>query len=451
MINTVEKNNKYKSNSPVNTIKKINDILYDKLHTVPLISWNCNPEFDLYSCRIESTTFPFLGANGKGTSPFYALASGQSEFLERVQPLVCYTTRSRGKDVLYPDSKLENDEIQELFYDIYNQEYVYKEYSKYCQETTGLAAGNTYEEAIVQGLCELIERDHVWKLFNHQLKINNIIPYRNKHLDKLEEIFQQKITFYDVSTLNFPVVLMVYMDYDNSHCCLNFGVAPDLDLACERCLTEIFQGFNINEQGYNFIRKMPIVNVEPNPFLQYVDFSGNGIGFMPAETIFKFLDSLNMAVFNHKKVYPKLNNNLEAMYHLFNQKSYFKNMYIRDYGCLGWPTVKIITDSFIFPHGSHHNYNEQLEPPIQYAYFTHGYCSSARDPHDVRIFMDKINDNLPRGRAQKFSPDMTTDVFQDFLNLMKDYSKDFAQKTDAHIEKIVTEYHNSLAINKTNT
>lgn len=447
---TIEKNNKFKSVSPIDTIKQINDILYEKLNTVPKITWNCNSEFDLYSCRIESTNFPFLGANGKGTTPFYALASGQSEFLERVQPIVPYTARHPQKDVIYPDSKLENDEIQELFYDIYNQEYVYKTYSQYCHETTGLAAGNTYEEAIVQGLCELIERDHVWKFFNHELKINNIIPYRNKHLDKIEQILQQKITFYDVSRLNFPVVLMVYMDYDNSHCCLNFGVAPDLNLACERCLTEIFQGFSIDEQGYDFIRKMPIVDIKPNAFLQYVDFSGNGIGFMPAETIFTFLDSLNIAAFNHIKKYPKFNNNVEALHHLFNQRSYFKNMYIRDYGCLGWPTVKIIADSFIFPHGSHHDYNNQLEPPYQYSYFTHSYCASAKDPHDIKVYMDKINDNLPRGARRKHSPDMATDSFQTFLNLMKDYSKDFAQKTDANIEKIAIQYHNTLNAEKTN-
>ena len=53
--------------------------------------------------------------------------------------------------------------------------------------SNGLASGNTFEEAIVQGLCELVERENVYRLFVERRVAREIDPDRAWH-DILEEL-----------------------------------------------------------------------------------------------------------------------------------------------------------------------------------------------------------------------------------------------------------------------
>ena len=75
--------NKYKDNGPEDTVHRIRQIL-EQIGLKTAVEWtSCGLE-GAYSNRV--TLFPTeIGANGKGTSESYALASGYAELIERLE------------------------------------------------------------------------------------------------------------------------------------------------------------------------------------------------------------------------------------------------------------------------------------------------------------------------------------------------------------------------------
>ena len=105
----------------------------------------------MHSCSIKFIENIGLQTNGKGTTPYYAEASGKAEFLERLQS---YTLTQRETDrVYFADEKIIDNKAQAPLLNLFTGEIEYL--NDFTCGTTGIASGNTYEEAIVHAICEI--------------------------------------------------------------------------------------------------------------------------------------------------------------------------------------------------------------------------------------------------------------------------------------------------------
>ena len=116
--------------------------------------------------------------------------------------------------------------------------------------SNGLSAGNTCPEALCQALCEIAERAAKFKAFQERKTPPEIpaalIPGQTESLKaRVEARSGCRITFLDLSMgLGFPVAGLLMTDQRRQRYRIKLGAHPRMDLALERCLTELLQGFD---------------------------------------------------------------------------------------------------------------------------------------------------------------------------------------------------------------
>ena len=217
----------YKARKPKDTIELFRGILSEKL------GLNFKEEFffgdkEFFSCRISIANCNLegldIGTNGKGMTQEYALASAYGEFMERIQNLFLISNRSLFYDIpqrdfecefsakvtnggghlkyyIAPDEEIVtwSDDISCAFSNILdeselmfgNRLFLGKEVAllPYVDITTGeivklphqlisangtasgMCAGNTPYEAIIQGLDEILERYILQKIYMENLEL----------------------------------------------------------------------------------------------------------------------------------------------------------------------------------------------------------------------------------------------------------------------------------------
>lgn len=298
---------KYKERSPKDTL----DLITGKLDEAGIKvseEWTDSGVQACHSMRlcIEGTQ---VGSNGKGTTPEFARASGYAEFMERLQNSLVYTgtLNSRlaestgfwlaqdekllsvremaGMDNPYIDRYLDAvsdmpdgmrlsreqalkrwafgnapgvgyDFIALPFFSLSKRQVYYMPYSilRSVYGSNGMCAGNTPEEALVQGLSEIFER-----YVNMKIIVDGIVPPEipDEYLAQfpepfaiLQEIRQKenfRISVRDCSLgEGFPVVCTVLFNTAQQSYFIKFGAHPSFGVAFERTLTEILQGKTLN-------------------------------------------------------------------------------------------------------------------------------------------------------------------------------------------------------------
>ncbi len=214
---------------------------------------------------------------GKGVTPALSAASGAAEMVERFTSQM--NIKNRGKDFEFNQaiglSPGEIEDYPKLFLEAgrksidFGSEYpiVYR----YCtslisgetavypaalfriwQTSQGLAAGNTLEEAIVQGICEVIERSTLRTVLGKGLARPGIDPesFDTPVLRKLHASIKRtgvRITYFDWSLWGVPVVGALFQDArEPSPQTSRFmvGVATSPPIAALRCLLEYLQQGN---------------------------------------------------------------------------------------------------------------------------------------------------------------------------------------------------------------
>ena len=299
----------YKEQYPLFTINKIRSILSE---VGIFVTERFIKDGDFFTCRLELANDGLeefhIGTNGKGTSLEYAYASAYAEFMERLQNnfLISHSffftkyyekdcafnralkTENKKIDFQYcPDERLmnmteiidENFEIlSRIFFmdnkaelksliindlDIkkaicvpfYNQKEnttTYLPLDLLIQGTgsTGMCAGNSAEEALVQGISEILERYAAYEIYQ-----KNIVPPTIPHdyfkeysiyssIKKLEEKGLE-LTIKDFSLgKGIPVVAVIVVDKLRRQYNVKIGSDPWPLTAVERCLTELHQSFN---------------------------------------------------------------------------------------------------------------------------------------------------------------------------------------------------------------
>ena len=289
---------KYKDRAPQDTIFEIQRIL-NEAGLFTTLRWVENDYAGVYSNRV--TLYPTeLGTNGKGTDRLYATASAYAELIERIQNSILAFRRlperaEEGDYMVQPDERvmdideliaqrdpflanlarkmeLSTDEELKVFLSACAMNYERRTdgailtvpYADVSENrviwvprvlmleiygSNGMAAGNTLEEAMVQGISELFER-HV----NTRLLLGECVPpvipdealkpYSVWSLiEQIRSEGKYAVTVFDCSLgMGLPVTATAITDLARGTFCMKLGAHPSFAVAVERTLTEIFQG-----------------------------------------------------------------------------------------------------------------------------------------------------------------------------------------------------------------
>jgi len=279
---------RYKTDTPENTIERITQILNGMDITI-YQETSDSIDGTLFSCSYSLEGIQYLAQNGKGNSREFAVAGALAELMERMQNLIIFAFKIGldktdilsvipdmieidNLDMLYSINDNEcGSDIRGLcdellisssgpiyvdrFYDVKNDTVVFLPHPNIITTTrsNGMCAGNTPAEAIVQGICEILEREALKQIYAEHV-IPPTIPVefvKNGIAYKIIETLANK----DISIIvkdcslgrDFPVVGVIAVNKVTGHYKFAIGSHPVFDYALERTLTELYQGFGEGE------------------------------------------------------------------------------------------------------------------------------------------------------------------------------------------------------------
>lgn len=308
-MNPLKRHKQYKNCPPEETISTIKSILNQTLH-IDLKERSFIEKNGLFhSCRLilsnDWITPLNIGTNGKGMTEEYSRASAHGEMMERIQngALLNYLNFgtpsfwSRNKDrysYLYNELAVHDallsfehahDEVCstddsilkeaiDKYIRSYDNEKLY-EITKGMQHcyipyysvkdkkeillpidiilnnisSNGMCSGNTPEEAIVQGLSEILERFIIRKIYFENITFPQI-PKEYfqgteilKRINDLEYAEHYTVTIVDCSCgLEIPAIGVIIRNNESAEYQFHIGVDPSPITALERSLTELYQG-----------------------------------------------------------------------------------------------------------------------------------------------------------------------------------------------------------------
>lgn len=391
MINT----RKYKDELPLNTINRIRNILNDIGILTIEKDWAHSADgFFSVTVSIANTTF---STNGKGTTYEYALASAYGELMERLQNQAPFrlNTDVSQEAIEYPGFFYAPDEKQMSIDELLNSEdewikekfasldpstdkrellsrWQHISYEKppcdfisipFCNlscgklsyipmkmvskmyMSNGMCAGNTLEEALVQGISEAFERSANKRIISERLTPPSIPrEYLKENFPGIDDMMTQielsgnfKVILKDCSLgKGFPVVGVIYINKDDQTYFVKFGAHPAFEIAAERTLTELLQGQDIKHMRgvWEFSYKSNITDEHAN----LINILVNGCGWYPKE------------LFGSKESYPftpftdvcQMNNKEMLKYLIDMLKGMGYDVYARNVSFLGLPAFHVI-------------------------------------------------------------------------------------------------------------
>lgn len=400
----------YKESSTTNTLLRIKGILNDC--GIVVYESNVNhPHDNLYSTRTQTIDEQgAIGQNGKGLTLDFALASGYGELMERLEN-DCYaggnalpafmleSLKNKFGFYFFPDEKiLSEKEFLELpdyllddifgskqsnieiqihnyfeqlrnkglsgciaipFRNIANDDLVYIPYNIFYMlvGSNGMAAGNTIDEAVYQGTCEIYERYVAALVYYNQLTPPSIPDKIIKEKAPIEYNIIEKLRMhgFQVVVKDFSIKGMLpsvgVLLIKNGKYRLNIGSDTCFNIAISRCLTEVFQGAGTDDEVNNIMNPIPqeefsyFYNNAPDDIArrtnEFVNFVKNGTGKFPI-SLFKKKESypFSLDAFCSKSSYKE---EVEC----FIKKSIENNhnFLIRNSSFLGFPAVHVYIPS----------------------------------------------------------------------------------------------------------
>lgn len=299
--------NKYKDRSPAETVEIIHNFFINKgfnievgyLKETQCGTWGCYIALLMYEREV-------LVQNGKGATKEYALASGYAELFERycnrIRPLTHigmnkkFTNLNKSLNGYYLDKNekmltldeiLADEDVISLLrpfvtseeqlgifckticqngfigvpfkaYDSNNTRYFEPRLLNYITASTGMSAGNTEIEALIQGLAEIEERYVAEMLYKENLSTYYMlskVPLSIEAKNQISKIEQSGNKFYlfDLSyNYPYPVICGVLFNKATNRHRISFSANPVFDIAVERVITELYQNifsydFSVNQ------------------------------------------------------------------------------------------------------------------------------------------------------------------------------------------------------------
>ena len=342
-----------------------------------------------YSNRISLDNPGFetldIGTNGKGMSYDFSMASGYAELMERMQNKFLVNEAMRYANLLsdtyslpfrfYPDEQLNTCSSSEF------REVVKKIFPKYkssqieddlqvewlsvpfacvsanqttieqvpivlarANTSTGMCAGNTPAEAILQGINEIFERYVLQRIYIDEITPPSYpkdyfngtkIELRLKQLEQMGYIYDVK----DMSLgIGLPVVGLILTNLSNGTTMCRLGADLSEEIALERCFTEIFQGRTDTEMRFIDYSLEVNLNDAERRTSEYKKTLKNGTGYMP------------LAFFGGEPTYSftpfQLKRTGDTKQDLHNVVQYIHNLgctlYVRDNSFLDFCTYHVI-------------------------------------------------------------------------------------------------------------
>lgn len=127
----------------------------------------------------------------------------------------------------------------------------------YYYGSNGMAAGNTWNEALVQALSEIIERHVAFQLLSEGNQRDDIFDITDAYLlyypDFYSKIKKMKDNNFVIRILDFsiggqfPVIGLLAINQHELSYFINLGCHPNINVAVQRALNEFLQGRKINE------------------------------------------------------------------------------------------------------------------------------------------------------------------------------------------------------------
>lgn len=282
--------NKYKETTPEKTIENIKNF-FQKRKCVIIEKRNVDNDNGTYSCYLELyfNNHFILKSEGKGVSKILSSASGYAELYERFCGY--QVTNSNPINFAYLQKYNNNDKKPLAFEEIINEPHSnlflkyflpslnknyfndykdiysikdtygikYKNISQDKKEkyfapfllhflgSAGLAAGNTEEEALVQGCSEIFEKHLTREFFSikqdcyYYINKETLPQYLKDILIAIEKDGYETY-IYDLSyNFKMPVCMVLIVNKKTHSFYRNFGAFPIIEIAIERCLTELYQ------------------------------------------------------------------------------------------------------------------------------------------------------------------------------------------------------------------
>ena len=381
----------YKDARPVDTVKRIKEIL-SKYGVETEERWVQSDVPNCYSLRVTIAGTK-IGTNGKGVTKEFALASGYGEFMERLQIGNIWRNKlsfEKGisavdahSQIVSRDSLLERNakwyqlysdrlfnftgikmtprELLDQFVDKNGQveavlyycvttgtmEHLPLEIVKSVYASNGGAAGNTLEEAIVQAISEIVERNHEMRV----IRDDALAPEIPEDVLRMYPIAYQIIQYLrgngfrvvvkDCSLgTKFPVVCVCVVEIATGKYHTHFGAHPNFEIALQRTLTETFQGRNLK----NVARFSALCYTEEDSqnFRRFIQELTMGC----AEKKPKFFVHKAQGAYQPCPGFSGSNNRecLAECIDYFREMGY--DVLIRDFSSLGFPTCQVIIPGY---------------------------------------------------------------------------------------------------------
>ena len=382
---------RYKDRSPSATIQRIKDILAENgLQTEETWFESGVPYCYSNKIKIPGTTFRTIG---KGLTKEFAIASGYGEMIERLQVGFIYgPTSLKDGDFAIDDAKYEMisasellaknrrwyEQMADVLLDSTGEKITPEQLLKQCSTQDGMvsvtpymdlstlekayfptvlrkriygsngcAAGNTPEEALVQAISELVERNHMIRVVKEGLGLPEMPDEELQKYTVSYEIVDfirnngYKVIIKDASLgTGFPVFCACIIDRRTGRYHSHFGAHPVLEIALERSLTEIFQGRNVAKISTNEdLTPRSAAKFSLTAF--YTELRSNTGNKRPSffvdESIYSFDPNMGVHTCDNKKI-------LRYCMEYFEKAGH--TLLVRDCSCLGFPTYQVIAPGY---------------------------------------------------------------------------------------------------------
>lgn len=350
---------------------------------------------NVYSCIIQDRDCPYIYSNGKGNCELSAYASALGELFERLSTHYHFADFYLGEEIAnfkfvhYQNEKWfpinydnPNETINQILdsniKDRYNIDdvdieslidlgssntdrgiltlpfirqndnqtvYVPINILDNLFASNGMSAGNTFFEAKVQALSEIIERNVKNRIIAGAISLpkipNEVIEQYPKIHAAINDLKNNgyNIVCYDASLGGkYPVTCVTLFNTNNNTCYASFGAHPTFEIALERTVTELMQGRKINDFD-NFSKPtfdIDLVASPENLENHFIDSSG-----VLSIDMFVKTPEFDFANWNYESTTEE-----EFKYLLNIIQSDGFDVYIYDCESLGVKTTRIIVPGF---------------------------------------------------------------------------------------------------------
>ncbi len=372
-----------KSVSPKETVSKVKSTL-ENIGVVPQELVKNSAGSNLLSITIG---IPELGmfTHGKGVTEDFAVASAYSEFLERLQNFTI--PRGIRHHIRFPDEQLISHVPSEQILSVLaslitkssmahlnrvyrllidnqmkavpfvkvtdksNKILVPYEVFLNAVGSNGMCAGNSYSEAITQGVCEVFERFVLKQIYSGNAAYPSV-PYKIVEQSSSWTIVQQmqkcgyNIIVKDCS-MNGVIPVVGIVVTKGNRLTFKLGASPNFEIALQRCFTELFQGVSDMDTLYNKKMTFPDENyiddeayfshLNARKKFQYIKALRDGTGISSSVLMSDAGEFRVDNLFNATDLTSDTTMNL--MIECANNLGY--EVYIRDMSFLGFPTYHV--------------------------------------------------------------------------------------------------------------